>query len=852
MPIRKYVVVPPKTGGLENVREIASNLWFSWDADALQLFEHLDEQIWEQTNHNPQRLLISLSRSKLDKIRLDEAYASYAEHVRERFRTYLTRTRPYDFKLPEPVRFTTAYFSLEFGLTECLPIYSGGLGLLAGDHLKSASDLNLPLVAVGLMYHGGYFRQSLNRDGWQEELYPRTEVDMLPLEIMTDDSGAPITVSVDLAGEELLAWIRKAQVGRVPLYLLDSDIPTNPPHLRDVSSHLYGGDQEMRIRQEILLGVGGCRALAALGVQPMVYHLNEGHAAFTVLERLSQSVLTEGLSLEEAKEMVTSQTVITTHTPVPAGNEVFPTSLIEKYFGNFVRGMGLDFEDLMSLGRIDPEDRSEGLCMPVLGMRLSSKINAVSELHSEVAKRMWRKLWPQADLEDVPIVALTNGVHIPSYLSKDLAKLYDRYLGLGWTEDPDNANIWKKADHIPDIELWRTHERCRSRLVSFARERLVRQLKARGASARAIEHAQSVLDPESLTICFARRFATYKRANMLFREPDILAQLLADSERPIQLILAGKAHPADRYAKEYIRNIVKLIEKEPFRSRVVFIEDYDINVAKFMVQGADVWLNTPRRPLEACGTSGMKAAANGALNLSILDGWWDEAYQGDNGWAIGSGEEYEDTEYQDDIESRALYNLMRESVKPVFYERGADDLPADWIAMMKRSIGTICPVFNSHRMVSDYVENFYYPLAENASKLAAEGYKELRDLVAWKGMVRDNWSGIAVLEVAVKKGGAAVKGEDLPIEVKLEIPGFKPDHLRVEVIHGPLDSSDRFKCRNVTRLSPGESSEASQNKVVFKGNARLTTTGLYGYEVRITPQHPNMAFSQRFNFTLRA
>jgi starch phosphorylase len=845
MPLRKYVVVPPMKGGLESLREIAGNFWFSWNIEAVELFDHLDENLWQETNHNPLQTLIRLSSHRLNEIREDEGYLAHAEKVRQRFRAYVNRTRAYDYRLEQPIDFTTAYFSLEFGLAECLPIYSGGLGVLAGDHLKSASDLNVPLVAVGLMYQAGYFNQSLNNEGWQQESYPSIALDTLPLQRQTDSSDNTLLVSVDLAGETVWLRILKASVGRVSLYLLDADIPENSPRLRSVTAKLYGGDGEMRIRQEILLGMGGCRALKALGLEPAVYHLNEGHAAFVPLERIRYFVEEEGLSLEEAKEIVISQGVLTIHTPVPAGNDVFDRELMDKYCGAMVRGLGMDFESFLDLGRQRPGDTSEGFCMTVLGLRMTSRTNGVSSLHGKVARRMWREVWPQADLEDVPIAHITNGIHIPSYLSRDMLRLYDRFLEPGWTEDPDNEKIWQRAEKIPDTELWRTHERCRSRLVYFARRRLVQQLKRRGAAARELDVAQTVLDPEALTICFARRFATYKRATLIFKEPERLASVLAGSERPVQLILAGKAHPADDAGKELLRKIVELIKEEPFRSRVVFLEDYDINVARYMVQGADVWLNTPRRPLEACGTSGMKAAANGALNLSVLDGWWDEAYTGDNGWAIGSGEVYDNPAYQDDIESRALYDLLEESVRPLFFERGPDDLPRDWIRMMKRSIRSLSPIFNAHRMVSEYVETSYVPAARSYSELRAGNYAVLREMVSWEKRIQADWDKIAIRNVEVRGEKEAVKGKEVEVVVTVDTAGHEPQELDVELLHGPIDLWENFKVRHITRLTADEASPDSDGARIFSGMIPLSHAGRYGYVVRVTPQHPNLAFSQR-------
>jgi glycogen phosphorylase len=851
MPLKKYIVVPAMKGGLENLRKIAGNFWYAWNTDAVELFDYLDEHLWRETNHNPLQTLIRLSSHRLNEISQDEGYLDHAGRVLRKFNAYTTRTRSYEYHLTQPVDFPTAYFSLEFGLTESLPIYSGGLGVLAGDHLKSASDLNLPLVGVGIMYQEGYFRQRLSREGWQQEYYPRIAFDTLPLEKQTDASGAPLLISVDLAGDTLFCRVLRANVGRIPLFLLDADIPENPPRLRNITAKLYGGDIEMRIQQEILLGIGGCRALHAMGIEPMVYHLNEGHAAFALLERVRHFVENEGLSIEEAQEMATSQSILTIHTPVPAGNDVFDRSLVEKYFRGFVRKLGMDFETFLGLGRQNPQDASEGFCMTVLGLRLTSRVNGVSKLHARVAKDMWHKVWPLADREDVPVAPITNGVHIPSYISRELLRLYDRYLEPGWTEDPDNQKIWQRAEKIPDTELWRTHERSRTRLVHFARRRLRQQLKAKGAAPQEVDAAESVLDTEALTICFGRRFATYKRATLIFHDLERLAKILGDVDRPVQLIFAGKAHPADHAGKQLIQSILETVRREPFRSRVVFLEDYDINVARYLVQGADVWLNTPRRPMEACGTSGMKAAANGALNLSILDGWWAEGYLGDNGWAIGWGEEYDNPAYQDEIESRALYDLLEETVRPLFYERGTDDLPREWVRMVKRSIQTVCPVFNSHRMVSDYIETAYVPAARNFSELRANNYEILRRMVSWKTRIRDDWGKISVRNVEIQNDTEALRGKTVEVRVTVHIAGHSPRDLKVDLLHGPTDLWQNFKVRHVTRLEPQASEADGSGDVSFAGFMPLSHTGQYGFEVRITPYHPNIPFTESFDLVHR-
>ena len=851
MALRRYVVVPPMEGALENLKEVANNLWFSWNSEAVDLFDHLDAHVWEESNHNPQQVLIRLSKSRFQEIQNDEGYRSHAGKVRDHFLAYMRRRRPYDHRLARPVNFTTAYFSPEFGLTESLPIYSGELGRITGDHLKSASDLNVPMVGIGLMYKEGYFLQRLSPDGWQEQVYVASELDTLPLERQVDGSGNSLRITVDLAAETLAARVLRVNVGRVPLFLLDADVPENPPHLRAVTNRLYPADPETRLRQEILLGMGGCRVLSAVGIDPAVYHLNEGHAAFALLERIRSLVEEKGLLLDEARTLVISQSVLTLHSPSVVRAEMYDRSLMERYFAGLTQRLGTDFESFFRFGRKGPADGYDRFFLPALGLRLTCRAAGISKIHAGVARAMWREVWPNADIQEVPIVPVTGGTHIPSYISRGMATLYERYLGPGWTEDPDNEKIWRRAEKIPDTELWRTHERCRAKLIHFARHRLRSQLQRRGASAAVIDRAERVLDPETLTICIGARFETSQRPDLIFKEPERLARMLNDAHRPIQLILGGKAYPNDDAGKAIMRSIVALAESELFRNRVVFLEDMDMNVSRYIVQGADVWLNTPRRPFEPCGVAGMSAAANGALNLSILNGWWAEGYTGENGWAVGSGEEYQDQAYQDAIESRALYDLLEENVRTLFYNRGVDELPREWIRMMKWSIASVCPVFNSHRMVADYVERFYVPSANNSLKLQENDFAALKEMVNWDKRLRATWDNIRVVNVEIRDRGLAVKGKDVEVVVSLDMAGHNPNELRVELIHGPIDLWDNFKVRYTTRLGPDKPPSSGKAPVVFSGLIPMSHTGLYGYEVRVTPEHANLPHSKRFDLILR-
>ena len=670
-PIATYKVVSSMPEALIRLPELAYNIRWAWDHETIDLFRRLGGDLWEESNHNPVKMLGLISQSKLNALARDEGFLAHLERVLASHDAYLDSGPrawyPTEFGVEENPQI--AYFSFEFGLTECIPNYSGGLGVLAGDHLKAASDLNVPLVGVGLLYQQGYFRQYLNIDGWQQEMYPENDFYTMPLRPLSDDNGEPLLTDIDLPGRKVYAQIWHVQVGRTHLYLLDTNIPHNSREDQDLTDQLYGGDRELRIKQEILLGIGGLRALHVLGLEPAACHMNEGHSAFLSLERVRILMERLGISFAEARAITRTSNVFTTHTPVPAGNDYFAPDLIEKYFKDYRARLGISRDDFLALGREKPADPAEHFCMTVLALRMSTYTNGVSRLHGEVARQMWNSVYPELDQREVPITSITNGIHTFSWVSKDLSQLFDRYLGPRWREDPTDQSVWQRAANIPDEELWRTHEHRRARLVAFSRRRLTKQLAQRGVSPAEVDAGAEALDPDVLTIGFARRFATYKRANLLLRDVERFAELLCGN-RPIQIIFAGKAHPHDNEGKEFIRQIVHFARTSDCRNRIVFLEDYDMVIARYLVQGCDVWLNTPRRPLEASGTSGMKAALNGGLNVSILDGWWAEAYRRHLGWAIGAGEQYEDTELQDYVESNALYDLIEKDMIPTFYDRG--------------------------------------------------------------------------------------------------------------------------------------------------------------------------------------
>lgn len=844
-------VVPSLPEKLKPLQRLAQNLWFTWQPDSIELWRRLDRDLWERCHHNPVCMLSSMSQQQLEEASKNESFLLHMDRVLDALDQYMNVKTPYSFHLEKNLDpgFLVAYLSMEFGLTEALPIYSGGLGVLSGDHLKSSSNLNLPLVGVSLLYKQGYFGQYLNEEGWQQEYYAINDFENLPVRQEKDAGGKPVEFSLAIRDRRVRVNIYRVQVGRIPLFLLNTNLPENHPEDRDITAQLYGGDQDMRFRQEILLGVGGVRALEKLGLEPTVFHMNEGHSAFSGLERMRKLMKREGLSFNAAREVVKSNAVFTTHTPVPAGNDYFSPDLMGRYFGKYVEELGVSFHEFLALGRQNPDNHQEAFCMTVLAMRLSNYRNGVSRLHREVSRDMWKGIWSVFPKRDIPILSVTNGVHIPSYISQEMADLYNRYLGPRWIEDPDNQKVWERVDLIPDTELWRTHERRRERLVAFSRSRIKSQLLRRGELPSEIKRAEDVLNPEALTICFSRRFATYKRGDLLFRDPERLARILSDAKRPVQIIFAGKAHPQDMAGKEIIKNILRHIHEDRFRYKVAFLEDYDINIARYMVQGADVWLNTPRRPMEACGTSGMKAVANGALHMSVLDGWWAEGYRPGCGWAIGQGEVYQDTQYQDEIESRAIYELLEREVIPSFYERSRDGTPREWIRMMKASMRTLCPIFNTHRMLEDYVGELYVPAAILQKKMRREQKETAEAFAAWKQKVRRHWKEVRIHDLRLENGGAEILvGKAVPVLARVALAPLQPEDVRMDLYYGPMDpDGDLVKALTEPMIPDGGPQE---DGYVYQATVPFLESGKFGFMLRIMPTHPLLVHPTDMNLVV--
>jgi starch phosphorylase len=699
----------------EKLTRLARNLWWSWDPEVTDVFRLIDPELWEKVNHNPVLLLNEYPPDRLEERAREAVLHTRIHWSYRRFREYLTAHTTWGSTHAGILgQGPVAYFSAEFGIHESLPIYSGGLGVLAGDHLKSASDLGLPLVGIGLFYHEGYFTQAIDAGGWQRETYPRLEAVELPLVPATNADG-PIVVTVDTRTGPIHARVLHLQVGRVHLYLLDTDIPLNNDADRALTARLYGGDQRTRIRQELLLGVGGVKALKALGILPNVIHMNEGHSAFAPLEVIRRRMQEDGFPFDKALRDTASRCAFTTHTPVPAGHDRFDQGLIEEHLGPLGDALGLDTHGLMGLGRVDPQNGFESFCMTVLALKLCRIANGVSNLHGVVSRDMWKSLWPWRSVEEIPIGHITNGVHVPTWLAGQMRVLYNRVLPEDWYQRTGEPEVWSKFESITPGELWEVHSTLKSRLINYARKHAVDQAKLRGESAEVVADMEGLFDPQALTIGFARRFAPYKRADLILKDLDFLAKLITDTDRPLQFIFAGKAHPADDRGKQILQHIFQLTRKEPFRGRVLILENYTIEMGRVLVQGVDVWLNNPRRPLEASGTSGQKVVLNGGLNCSILDGWWAEAYDGKNGFAIGSGRTHWNQDIQDARDGEDLYRVLTKEVIPMFYDRDRDDLPQEWIARMKRAIRTLGWRFNADRMVMDYANHSYVPAAGGLS-----------------------------------------------------------------------------------------------------------------------------------------
>jgi starch phosphorylase len=829
--LRSFTVRPTLPAALAPLEALAMNLRWSWDLQTRELFRWVDPEKWDAVVHDPVRLLGSVSKARLAELVEDTGFLRFLETVSSDLDRYLARDAWFQGRADSPLR-GVAYFSPEFGISEAVPQYSGGLGVLAGDHLKAASDLGLPLIGIGLMYRNGYFRQALNVEGWQEQRYPN--LDPYGMALTLQDG---VRVAVDLGGRTLTAQVWKAEVGRTLLYLLDSDVDENDDDLRAVTDRLYGGDSEHRLRQEMLLGIGGVRALRALGIETQVFHTNEGHAGFLGLERIRE-LMGEGLTFDEAIEAGRAGSVFTTHTPVPAGIDRFPSELIEKYFNGFAADAGIPMDRLLALGH-EPDDAEETrFNMAVMGFRLAARANGVAQLHGAVSRRMFQPLWPEVPVDEVPIGAITNGVHARTWVSSEMDDLLTRHVHPHWGESPQAE--WARLHDATDDEIWRVKEQGKDRLVSLVRDKIRSSAVARGQAPSDVAWAGEVFDPRALTIGFARRFATYKRATLLLSQAERLEAILTSTERPVQFVFAGKAHPADDQGKEMIREIVAYSSDPAIRHRFVFLDDYDIAIARTMYHGCDVWLNTPRRPQEACGTSGMKAALNGQLNLSILDGWWDECYDGENGWAISSAENVTDTARRDEIEANSLFDLLEREVIPLYFDRSEGRLPRRWVRRMKSTLAGTGPFVSASRMVKDYTTALYEPAAAHADDMAGDGHRRSREMAAWKQRIIAGWPQVRI-EAVESDAAAPGIGDERTVDAVVALGSLSGGDIEVQVLHGIVGQADELEHPQTSPMSEVERIDDSH--VRYRGSFACDAAGRYGFTVRVLPVHEDLAAS---------
>ncbi|MGH8906565.1 MAG: alpha-glucan family phosphorylase [Egibacteraceae bacterium] len=835
--LRTFRVRPSLPAELQQLSDLALNLRWAWHAPTRDLFRWADPATWEDVGQNPVALLGHLSRERIRALCQDAAFLDELAAVHGELQRYLESSRWAQRQPQPPPRI--AYFSPEFGLTHAMQTYSGGLGVLAGDHLKAASDLGLRLTGVGLLYRQGYFRQHLDADGWQRERYPDLNPYGLPLLRLEGPQG-PACVEVQLVDRTVVCQIWRAQVGRILLLLLDSDVPANAPEDRSVTDKLYGGDVEHRLRQEIVLGIGGMRAVdvaVELGVMddpPEIFHMNEGHAGFLQLERIRRLVVETGLGFEEAVETARTACLFTTHTPVPAGIDVFPRPLIERYFGLLARDCGISVDRLMTLGQPEGAHPWSDFNMAVMGLRLSARANGVSRLHGRVSRAMFAGLWPGIDLPEVPITSITNGVHASTWVGREMAAVYTRYLAPDWMHNPD---AWGRANEISDDVLWRARGRARERMIQNVRGWVRAQRERRGEPAASLAWTDEIFDPDALTIGFARRFAEYKRGALLLRQPDRLRALLESIDRPVQFVFAGKAHPRDDIGKGIIRDLVHYSADPQLRTRIVFVEDYDMELARMLVQGSDVWMNTPRRPHEASGTSGQKAVLNGGLHCSTLDGWWDEMYDGENGFSFGGTDDREDGGQQDAADSRALFDLLERTVVPMFYDRAEGPLPRRWLTRVRRSIATLGPQVLATRMVIEYVDELYTPIADRARRLTSEGHRRALTLATWRARLAACWGGVRVLEVSSDEGAAEI-GERRDLAVTVRLGALWPDDVRVELLHGSVRADGEIHQPRITQLTLN--GDLPDGVYRYRGSFDLAAPGEYGLTLRIVPHHEDL------------
>ena len=846
-PIHTFNVVPKLPPELEPLRDLVFNLWWTWEPAARALFREINPELWHRTNHNPLRVLQLCRQARLTEVAQDDDFIRALKLVHAKFRAYMQRADTYGkTRAGAPLKKgPVAYFSAEFGFHESVPNYSGGLGILSGDHCKSASDLDVSFVALTLLYKQGYFRQQIAKDGVQESIGLNQNFSHLPLTEAPDKHGAPLFIHVEILGRAVRVKVWALAVGRITLYMLDTDVGGNSEEDRQITAQLYGGDHEMRIKQEIVLGIGGIHALNAMGIEPSVYHMNEGHSAFLSLELIRRGVAEDKLDFYSALQVVASGNVFTTHTPVPAGNDSFPLELIRKHFGDYPAEVGITFEKLANLGQFgslmeEHFNPDEPFSMTILALRTSRHANGVSALHGRVSQGIWKDVWRGVPQGEVPITSITNGIHTKTWMAPEFGALYDRFLP-GWEENLMEPEFWRAVFDIPDEELWSTHQQLKARLIDFVRERVRAQRVRVGESPESLRQVSRLLNPEILTVGFARRFATYKRATLLFGDPDRLKKLVDNSERPVQFVFAGKAHPKDEPGKKFIQTVYQFTRMPEFANRIVFVEDYDHYVGRRLYQGCDLWLNNPRRPLEASGTSGMKLPPSGGLNLSVLDGWWCEAYAQNHkaGWSIGAeipeSTEPIDPRFEDEVDVASLFHILETQITPLYYAKPDGRLPLAWLQLMRESIRTVVPSFNTHRMVKEYNERLYEPAARANAVLAASSGKKALELAKWKNNIRAAWSQIRISEVKMDASGNVMVGDSLRISAIVQLGSVDPEFVTVQAYLGEAVNGVIHRPGTVDL---GKAKKLETGTYLFEGVIRATDSGTYGVSVRVVPTHP--------------
>ena len=841
----RVTVVPQLPQRINKLSEISNNLWWSWNTEYLRLLEEIDRDLWENSEKNPVKFLKMISQDKIEAIVNNQDFLKEYDKVVVDYESYMnSKDNWFSKNYPNNRNDVISYFSAEYGLDEILPIYSGGLGILSGDHLKSASDLGLPFVAIGLLYKNGYFNQRINSRGEQCNEYRNIDLYNLPILPVKNNIGDDIIIDIQMLGKTLFLKLWQINVGRIKLYLLDSDIEKNDEDFRNITLKLYGGDQEMRIRQEIVLGMAGVKALKVLGYNPSIYHMNEGHSSFLTIELIRSLMEEKQISFEMAKEIATVKTVFTTHTPVPAGNDIFPIDLVNKYFDGYWEKLGISNEDFLKLGM--PSDELEsGFNMGILALKIAGKKNGVSKLHGEVSRELFSDVWSNIAEDESPITYVTNGIHTCSWLAPNLKKLYNEYLPPYWQDNIQLDSTWEKIDDIPDDKLWAAHVSRKEKLIKLIKQNVTERFVNGGIGYDRIAEVVNNLNPNALTIGFARRFATYKRATLIFKDIARLTQILNDEKRPVQIVFAGKAHPADREGQELIKYIHELSLMPQFKGKIFLLENYNIGISRYLISGVDIWLNNPRRPMEASGTSGEKASVNGVINFSILDGWWCEGYTGTNGWIIGTNSSYDSYEEQDKADSNSLYHTLENKIIPIYYKRDEKGVSTEWVRYMKNSIKTTGGKYSTARMVCDYVNNLYMPLC-NMRKSSFEDLEKVANFTEWKKNAKNNWKYIELMQDRNVDNARLVAGSQITVTCEVYLPNIDEENADVQVYMGQFLENGTIRNVSTTTMSKiAENKE--EHKYIYEAALDLKTGGNYGYTFRVMPKHPMLVDEEDMN-----